>query len=357
MATFPDLAERLEAFRRRHGVAAVGAATLGTTPRETADDPEGRTAVAGVIARGVSDEVVTSDAWHIGSCTKPLTAALYARLVEQGRAEWGARVADLLHDVVPSMPEGWSDVTIDALFTCRSGLPVNPDRATIAAARDDPAPVTEQRSRVAQEALARPLDGHGEFRYSNLGFVLAGAIIDRIAGASYEETLRTELLDPLGVTTAGFGPPPRLFGHWSRLQIGDWCIGRGAVAAPDDRSSDNPSLFGSAGGLHLSVPDWARVQRVFLDGAGMLSARSVEHLLRLPSAGRGMAMGWAPAEGLDGPALATQGSNAAWAATAVMNPGRDRMALVITNDGRTSMLRATALLAVELLVSDPWAGE
>ena len=33
------------------------------------------------------------------------------------------------------------------------------------------------------------------------------------------------------------------------------------------------------------------------------------------------------------------------------------MALVITNDGRTSMLRATALLAVELVVSDPWAGE
>lgn len=72
--------ERLDSFRRRHGVAAIGAATIdASSPTIESID------VAGVVRRGADDAVVESDAWHIGSCAKALTAALYARLVEQGR--------------------------------------------------------------------------------------------------------------------------------------------------------------------------------------------------------------------------------------------------------------------------------
>ena len=39
-----------------------------------------------------------SDAWHIGSNTKAMTAALYARMVEAGRCRWGASVAALFLD-------------------------------------------------------------------------------------------------------------------------------------------------------------------------------------------------------------------------------------------------------------------
>lgn len=351
------IAERLEAFRRRHGVAAVGAATLAMdaiagSGASAGVAPEQRTAVVGVVARGVDDQVVTTDAWHIGSCTKPLTAALYATLVEQGRAEWGARIVDLLPDAAPQTDHGWSEVTVDELFTCRSGLPANPDRATIERGFDDPTDIVDQRSRAAHAAFEGRPAGRGRFRYSNLGYVLAGAVIDRISGTSYEAALRTELLDPLGVTTAGFGAPPRVSGHWPRVQVGALCLGRGAAAPPDDRRSDNPPLFASAGCLHLSIPDWARVQRLFLDGAGVLSSASIRRLLEVPRDGRGMAMGWAAPKGLPGVAFATQGSNTAWAAAAVMNAQRDRMALVVANDGRTTMLRSTALLAAELLRED-----
>jgi CubicO group peptidase (beta-lactamase class C family) len=197
--------------------------------------------------------------------------------------------------------------------------------------------------------LADPPDGRGTFRYSNLGYVLAGAAIDRITGSTYESALRTELLDPLGVTTAGFGPPPRLWGHRPRLQIASLCIGRGKPAGPDDLRSDNPPLLTPAGRLHLSLADWARVQRLFLDGTGLLGPASLGHILQTPSDGRGMAMGWAAPQGLPDVALGMQGSNTAWAATAMIDIDRSRMALVITNDGRTSMLRATALLAADVL--------
>jgi D-alanyl-D-alanine carboxypeptidase len=338
------MSERLEAFRRRHGVAAIGATTIdASSPTIESID------VVGVVRRGADDAVVETDAWHIGSCAKALTAALYARLVEQGRAEWGARLVDLFPDLAESVDRGWSEVTIDEIFTCRSGLPANPDRTAMQAAYDDTDRAVDQRSRTARAALAEPPDGRGQFRYSNLGYVLAGAAIDRITDSTYESALRTEILDPLGVTTAGFGPPPRLWGHRPRLQIVSLCIGRGKSVGPDDLRSDNPPLLTPAGRLHLSLPDWARVQRLFLDGAGLLGAASRHHILHTPADGRGMAMGWAAPKGLSGVALGMQGSNTAWVATAMIDTDRSRMTLVITNDGRTSMLRTTALLAAELL--------
>jgi D-alanyl-D-alanine carboxypeptidase len=336
--------ERLDTFRRRHGVTAIGATTIDVSSPATES-----MGVVGVVRRGTNDAVAETEAWHIGSCAKALTAALYARLVEQGRAEWGARLVDLFPDLAESIDRGWSAVTIDELFTCRSGLPANPNRSAMLAAYDDPDPAVDQRSRTARAALANPPDGRGRFRYSNLGYVLAGAAIDRVTDSDFESTMRAEILDPLGVTTAGFGPPPRLWGHRPRLQIASLCLGRGTSVGPDDLRSDNPPLLTPAGRLHLSLPDWARVQRLFLDGAGLLSTASLGHLLRTPADGHGMAMGWAAPKGLPGVALGMQGSNTAWAATAMIDADRSRMTLVITNDGRTSMLRSTALLAAELL--------
>lgn len=334
--------DRLAAFRDRHRLAAVGAAVLEADRRIDGE-------VVGVTRRGGADSASISDAWHIGSCAKSLTAALYARLVEKGRAEWGARITDLFPDLAESVHPGWSVATIDELLTCRSGLPSNPTRAAMSAAYGDQRPAVEQRTAVARAALTDPPRGHGRFRYSNLGYVLAGAAIDRLTGRPFESLLRSEILDPLGVTTAGFGPPPRLWGHRPRVQIGNLCLGRGDPAGPADIRSDNPPLLTPAGRLHLSLPDWACVQRLFLDGAGLLSPASLDHLLRPPSDGRGMAMGWAASRGFPGIALGMQGSNTAWAATALMSDDRGRMAMVITNDGRTSMLRSTALLAADLI--------
>lgn len=352
--------ERLEAFRQRHGVAAIGAAwidaALGTTgsgEEMSGEAMSGEVAdvdVVGVVRRGAKDAVAEADAWHIGSCAKALTAALYARLVEQDRAEWGTRLVELFPDLAGTMDPSWSTVTIDDLLTCRSGLPANPDRSAMLAAYDDVDQVVDQRSRAAGTALANPSSGHGRFRYSNLGYVLVGAAIDRLTGSTYESALRSEILDPLGATTAGFGPPPRLWGHRARLQIGNLGIGRGEAVGPNDLRSDNPPLLTPAGRLHLSLADWARVQHLFLDGAGLLGQASLQHILRTPADGRGMAMGWAAVpKGLPGVALGMQGSNTAWVATAMIDTDRSRMALVITNDGRTSMLRSTALLAAELL--------
>jgi CubicO group peptidase (beta-lactamase class C family) len=333
---------QLDAFRRRHDIPAIGGALV---------DLDGRTHVdvVGVTRRGSSDTVTADDSWHIGSCGKAITAALYARLVEHGLAAWGTPVRELFPDLAGEIHRAWSTPTIDELLTCRAGVRPNPTRSQLRAAYHDLTAPVVQRSEAVRSALSGPPEHHGRFRYSNLGYVLVGAAIERVTRLSFEEALTQWILEPLGVTSAGFGPPRTVCGHRSRLQLGGLCVGRGDPASPDDLQSDNPALLSPAGRLHLTVTDWARVQRLFLDGAGLLDQASVQRILDLPGDGRRMGMGWASAARLPNAELGMQGSNTCWSAAALIRADRQRIAMVVTNDGRTRVLTATASLAASVL--------
>ena len=45
------------------------------------------------------------------------------------------------------------------------------------------------------------------FSYQNANFILAGAMLERCTGKAWEDLMTTELFQPLGITTAGFGAP------------------------------------------------------------------------------------------------------------------------------------------------------
>lgn len=148
---------------------------------------------------------------------------------------------------------------------------------------EDDSSFTEQRSRAVVSALSRPPRRRGAFVYSNLGYVVAGAAIDRITGMPFEDALHTHLLEPLGITSAGFGPPPTIWGHGSKLQIGSFRLGRGAPASPRNVRSDNPAVYTPAGRLHLTLTDWAKFHQLFLNrGDSLLRPETIEHLLALP---------------------------------------------------------------------------
>jgi CubicO group peptidase (beta-lactamase class C family) len=67
----------------------------------------------------------------------------------------------------------------------------NLSRAEMLSAWEDPLPVTDQRTRAVVSALSRPPRSRGAFRYSNLGYIVVGAAIDRIAGIPFGDVLRT----------------------------------------------------------------------------------------------------------------------------------------------------------------------
>jgi D-alanyl-D-alanine carboxypeptidase len=317
----------LAALRDRYAIPAVGAALL---TRDGVVDLD----LIGARVRDGGDPVRAGDAWHIGSCGKAITAALYARLVERGEAEWGVPVATLFPDL--ETDPGWSAVTIDDVFVGEAGLPPNLSRAAMVAAYDDTRPLPAQRSEVTAAALARAPRRPGRFRYSNLGYIVIGAAIERITGEAYEHALATHVLEPLGIASGGFGVPPAIRGHRARTP-----------APADDPRADNPPVMSPAGRLHLNLQDWARFQHVFLaEGGGFLAPATVERLLT-PS--KAQSPGWAPARGLAHVSVGQQGSNTFWVATALIDRRRERTAMVVCNDGRRRLFAATAKLAARLL--------
>lgn len=338
------LRELLIGFRRRFGVPALGAAVVAANGSLDVD-------VIGDRRRGGADPATVNDQWHIGSCAKAITAALYARLVEQGDAEWRVPIGEFFPDLADNVDNGWSRPTIDEVLVCRSGMKANLSRGETLEAWEDTSPLAAQRTRAVTSALSQPPRNRGTFRYSNLGYIVVGAAIDRIAGMPFEDALQTFLLGPLGIGSAGFGPPPDIWGHRANHQLGSLGIGRGESAAPAEARSDNPAVMNPAGRLHLSLADWARIQKLILNrGDSLLMRGTVEHLLAIPAGkGTGMAMGWAPATRLEGASYGMQGSNTMWAATAIIDDAFNRTAMVVVNDGRTRLLSQTTKLASQIL--------
>jgi CubicO group peptidase (beta-lactamase class C family) len=204
--TDPRLSACLDHLTRRLGVPGAGAGMI-------AVDRAPILAVAGRRSCDRPDPVQAGDRWHIGSCCKAVTALLFARLVEQGRTAWDLPLAALFPDLSAGLHPGWAERSVTEVFHCRAGVPADLTGAEMREAWHDRTPLVGQRSAIATRALARPPGPRGRFLYSNLGYILIGAAIDRIVateGADYESALAAHVLHPLGITSHGFGPPPEV---------------------------------------------------------------------------------------------------------------------------------------------------
>ena len=338
----------LERFCTRLGVPAAAAVRTDNTGAM-------QSGVTGQCRRDRPGMVGLGAQWHIGSCLKPLTAALYASFVASGQTRWDSKLADLLPDLSDRMHAGWHDRTIDELLTCRAGVAANLSPWRMHAAWKDTRPLPLQRSDVTRAALDRQPGERGRFRYSNLSYVIAGAIIDRLSGSDYESALASRLLEPIGVSSLGFGAPPDICGHSAALRVGPIGMFRGQAVEPSHPRADNPRVLSAAGTAHVNIEDFARLVAVFLDGStGPLDDTAVRRLLAPPDTStQAMAMGWSqwhpPASTATNPVLLVQGSNTRWTAAAMMDANRQRAAVVACNDGRYLAGVASAHLLSSLL--------
>lgn len=332
----------LDAAFAEHGPPAMAAAVVGSRGLDWSG-------VRGVRMLGESEPATLQDRWHLGSNTKAMTAALYARLVDQGRMKRGAALAELFagEDIHPALTE----LTADDLMNHRAGLL---DRELIArevlvAGHADQRSLRDQRAAFAASTLARaPGGARGSFAYSNAGYILAGAAIERALDQAWEDALTAEVFEPLGLSAAGFGAPegdqPR--GHHTALG--------GVTMSVEPARGDNPAFMRPAGGAHMSVADYARWLRVWLNGGeGLLSPESFRHMTTPPSGeGRPYAHGWIinPSDPLANGTLtlAHEGSNTLWHAIAIVAPGQGRGVFALANEFSKGA-PADQTLAVRLL--------
>jgi CubicO group peptidase (beta-lactamase class C family) len=138
--------------------------------------------------------------FNIASITKQFTAVAILQLMEQGKLS----LQDEITKYLPDYPTGGQKITVENLLTHTAGIPGS-----------EPAAITrlqgERRWITLPEIIntfkSRPLDfaPGTKMIYSNNGYMLLGAIIEKVSGVSYREYLEKNLFKPAGMTETLFG--------------------------------------------------------------------------------------------------------------------------------------------------------
>lgn len=319
-------------------------------------DQIGAIGAAGLRKRGGKRPITIDDQFHIGSDTKAMTATLMALLVEEGKLAWTTTLAEVFPELVDNMHPDWQRVTVEQLLSHRAGAPGHIEQDPIWSklwAFNGPMPAA--RRLVVEKLCIRPPETAPgtKFVYSNAGYIIAGAIAEKISGQPWEDQMRESIFKPLEMSSAGFGPPGT-----PRKQVQPW--GHTADGSPmsPGPSADNPPALGPAGTVHCSIGDWARFISEHLRGergdAKLLKSETTQALHR-PGDGLGSkyAMGWGVDRrdwaGKTGRVLHHAGSNTLWFAVAWVAPDADIALLVMCNQGGDRAQKACDEAAQALL--------
>lgn len=138
--------------------------------------------------------------FNIGSVTKQFTAVAVLQLMERGKLS----LQDEVTKHLPYYPADGQKITVENLLTHTAGIPASAPEAMTRLQG-------EKRLITPNEIIAtfkgRPLDfaPGTKWGYSNNGYMLLGAIIEKVSGVPYPEYLEKNLFGPAGMTATHFG--------------------------------------------------------------------------------------------------------------------------------------------------------
>jgi CubicO group peptidase (beta-lactamase class C family) len=306
-------------------------------------------AAVGSRRYGGPANVTINDVFLPGSCAKSFTAVLLGLLVDEGKVSWTTTLSEIFPEYSNTMRQEYHDVNLLNLLSHSAGFIRDPDLTLHSSSPRD------LRIEVVAWALAQPpAVQRGHYLYSNLGFIIAGAIAEKLADRPYEELLMEKIFQPLGLTTAGFGQMRTAGLEDQPLQHtpGHSPI----IAAPEDnvRVIQNPA----GEGLYMSVRDWGRYcQWVLACEAGRPSLLRAETARRITTpvdlaSGIG-ALGWGVMypDWAGGKVLNYLGSNGYNFAQVMLLTEKHFGVVVMTNQGAGTTSNPIGLVVDRLLES------
>ncbi len=205
--------------------------------------------------------------FDLASLTKVIaTTTAVMQLVEQGKVRLNDPVAKYLPEFAQN---GKDDVTIRQLLTHYSGLAPDLDLKTPWEGKD-----TAYRMAFAET----PQDPPGSrFSYSDINFIMLGALVERVSGESLDEYCERHIFLPLKMMHTRFLPPAAWRAKIAPTQYDEnEHMLRGVVHDPTARR-----MGGVAGhaGLFSTADDLAKFAQTLLNGGGgILSPLSVEKM-------------------------------------------------------------------------------
>ncbi|MFN3834855.1 MAG: serine hydrolase domain-containing protein [Glycocaulis sp.] len=341
--TTPDVDQAAQTLLEASGAPGAVVAVL--------DDQGLHIGVAGTRIHGRDAPVTPDDLWHIGSNTKAMTATLAARLVEQGYIGWDTTIAEALEGLELDIHPDLARTDLVALLSHRSGITANAGLVTALrlAGTDSGRDAVADRLVYARAVLGEPGGAPGDFLYSNAGYVIAAMMLEQVSGHSYEALMAREVFEPLGMESAGWGPPGRAGdadqprGHRPGMF--------GLTVAEPGAGADNPPAMNPAGRVHMTMTDLLAFLDLHRRGAageetGYLSAESFE---RLHSPVGEYALGWGVRSG---GALSHSGSNTMWLVTMRVDSTRGTVSAAGVNDGRLDRVAGPVGAALDALSAD-----
>jgi CubicO group peptidase (beta-lactamase class C family) len=142
----------------------------------------------------------TDTKFRIGSITKQFTSMLILQLVETGKLKLDGKLSDYLPEYRKDVGDR---VTIHHLLTHTSGIPsyTSLPKFFEEVSRNPYTPAEFVKKYASGDLEFEP---GAKFRYNNSGYFLLGAIIEKLHGKSYEQVIKENIFDPLGMKNSGF---------------------------------------------------------------------------------------------------------------------------------------------------------
>ncbi|MEU4195599.1 serine hydrolase domain-containing protein [Kribbella sp. NPDC026611] len=254
-----------------------------------------------VLARGYSTstalDVQPTSLFRIASLTKSFTAAAIVKLVQDGKLDLATPVVNLL-DIKPATgltrDSRWSTITLWKLLQHLggwdrdvSGDPTSKD-ATIS--RTLGVPMELQHADVIKYMAGQKLDftPGTKVAYSNFGYLLAGRVIEKVSGLSYENYVQQKLLTPLGIKRMAQGwSVAKHTGEvpYESQYSGPTVLDMTGKTVPSPYGTFSLRIHDANGGWIASAPDLVRWAKLFDAPGSIFNSTSLSRFWSKPSTG------------------------------------------------------------------------
>jgi D-alanyl-D-alanine carboxypeptidase len=145
-----------------------------------------------------------TDVLRLCSITKQFTAVAILQLVEAGKL----KLDDDITNYVPDCPTGGNKITLTHLLTHTSGLPsIDEQPQWLKAWRQD---LTLTQILDFTRGLPPDFPPGSDWKYSNTGYILLGAVIEKVSGQSYAQYIQSHIFTPAGMTDSYYANDNRI---------------------------------------------------------------------------------------------------------------------------------------------------
>ena len=215
--------------------------------------------------------------FQLGSVTKQFTAAIILKLAEQGKL----KLTDKLSRFYPTFINGDS-ITIHHLLSHTSGVfNYTDDREFME--NEITKPVTKERMFALFYKKALDFSPGSGFKYSNSGYYILGAVIQKVEDKPYEEVVREMIFRPIGMVHSGFD-----FVHLSDKNKATGYVSFNDEEIQKDRQVDSSVSF-SGGSIYSTAGDLLNWHNALMNNK-VLSRKSLKKAFTVYKEGFGY--GW-----------------------------------------------------------------